>query len=181
MVCTTDTSAAIDTTGGFDSWKTARNAALDANPNIDAERTNIFSMASCLEDRISSLSTLSTDDAKLKLDIANLETEIKAEEANVATAKQRLDLMKGPISNYASWFPIGRPLRPMSKPILIGISIFIILISFSYLRSLIHMRIPGEFLAFPAIAALLGQLTPAFWLVFVTLIGVIIYFTRSKK
>jgi hypothetical protein len=183
MVCTTDTSAVIDTAGSFNTWKAARNTALEApSPDIDAERKTIFSMASCLEDRISNLSTLSTDDAKLKLDIANLEKEIKAEEANVATSKQRLELMKGPISNYTSWFPMSRPLRPITKPILIGIGVFMILISVTYLRSIVRVGDSSYLLTtFPALAAILGQLTPAFWMVFITLVGVIIYFTRPKK
>ena len=185
MACTADITSKIDTATNFGIWKATRDTALSAatSTTIDAERVNVFSMAGCLESRISSLSTISTDDAKIQLDIANLNEEIKAEKANVATAQQRLALTKGPaISHYASWFPMGRPLRPLSKPILIGVSIFITLCSLSYFFRLVDVTGILSYLnAFPAIAAFLGQLTPAFWLILVVLIGVVIYFTTSKK
>jgi hypothetical protein len=185
MACTADITSKIATVNSFADWKKTSDAAVDraTSSTIDAERVNVFSMAGCLESSINSLSTISTDDAKIQQDIAYINEEIKAEEENVNTAQQRLVLMKGPaISHYASWFPMGRPLRPMSKPVLIGISIFIMLMSFSYLfRTMTAGDLLSRLNAIPAIAAILGQFTPAFWLVLVTLAGVIIYFTWPKK
>jgi len=185
MACTADITSKIDSATSFGIWKTSMSTALDSatSATIDAQRVSVFSMAGCLESRINSLSTISTDDAKIQLDIAKINEEIKAEEANVSTAKQRLSLMKGPaISHYASWFPMGRPLRPLSKTVLFAVSIFIMLFSLSYFVRLVDVSGMLTYLnAFPAIAGFLGQLTPAFWLILVALIGVIIYFTTSKK
>jgi len=57
------------------------------------------------------------------------------------------------VSYYQSWFPLARPLKHSSLPILIGLTLFMFVLLFGYLLALIGVEIK---LAFPYIESIFG-------------------------
>jgi hypothetical protein len=174
---------------GFDAWAADKNASLDNPPeDISSLRQNIFSMAECLSEKIRSLKNLSTSQAMTQLQIAKVNQDIENEKKNIITAEERLSFVKRPAettSFYASWFPMERPLKPISKPILIAISVFLTLASLRYSISHINAALVGLYAYvmtnFPAVGAFVSQLSMPFWVILITFIAVVIYFTNTKK
>ena len=136
--CTADITASIATYTAFNTWKDSKNAALDSSTTsvdaLDVLKKEIFDTTNCLNDKIRGLSTLSTADANMQLTAESLTQKIKAEKKNIDVAKERLQHITEPhISHYASWFPIERPLTPISFNILLGLSTVMCCTSIAYL------------------------------------------------
>ena len=107
---------------------------------------------------------------------------------NIITAEERLSFVKRPAettSHYASWFPMERPLKPISKPILIAISVFLTLAALRYSLSNVKLALVDLYAyittTFPALGGFMSQLSMPFWVILVTFIAVVIYFTNTKK
>ena len=185
--CTTDINAHIASQQSFIAWKATTSAALETTltpAQLLTIQTDIFGTSNCLDEKVRNLSALSTTDSAVQLEIENLQQQIDAEKKNVEIAQQRLASLKHKeTSFYESWFPMTRPLRPTSVPILLGISASICYIALSYLLRLMGIYI---FIKGPTMSVstgsfdLLSQFTTSFWIVLLALVVVVLYYTLRK-
>jgi hypothetical protein len=75
----------------------------------------------------------STDIYNSQVEIAELKKVFEARKLDVEVAKDRATMVQRPeltASYYDGWFPIGRPLKRLSVPILIGFATFFITLAF---------------------------------------------------
>ena len=119
--------------------------------------------------------------------IVQLQREIKEREEEIQIAKDRVAYIRDPDAHpsyYQSWFPMDRPMRPSSVPVLIGIVVFftmlILLGLLSFLGFNLSVGAPGAAPSFATIALewLRAQFTPPFWIVLIVLIGILIWYRR---
>ena len=111
------------------------------NRDITGE-SKILSTINCLNENISNISTLSTADAELQMKNLQLQQNIDQEKKNVEIAQQRLNTVKAPVTSfYESWFPIERPLKPSSVPILLFLTAAIGFMAFGYLLQIMKIFI----------------------------------------
>ena len=181
--CSTDIVGRIATYTTFNAWKATTNAALEAPAvtpvQLDALKKEIFDTTNCLNEKIRGLSTLSTADANMQLTTESLNQKIKAEKANIDVAKERLQRITEPrTSFYASWFPIERPLKPISSHILLGLSTVMCFVAIAYLLQTMGLYILLRYVAsldkssinMPTI------LTALFWIALIVGAGFAIHF-----
>ena len=89
-------------------------------------------------------------------EIMDVNESIVNKQASVQIAKDRaasLQNVNSKVSYYQSWFPLARPLKHSSLPILIGLTLFMFVLLFGYLLALIGVEIK---LAFPYIESIFG-------------------------
>jgi hypothetical protein len=124
----------------------------------------------CFQEKISAVRGQSTDIASKQIRLLNLEDELKEKEEAVRIGKDRLGYLKDPehrVNYYDSWFPLHRPLRPQTVPILIALGTFFGLVSFGYLFSLAGIRLLIQMPSSGGVGGgMFSQLTPAFWILF---------------
>ena len=97
----------------------------DVLANIQTDVTNVNA---CLESLVASASSLPNTISATQEHILDLNDKIIAEETSAAIARDRVAYIRNPAaatSNYESWFPLDRPMHPISIFILLGITIFI--------------------------------------------------------
>jgi len=106
---------------------------------VDNLQTQLKSYTSCLESNIINLQSSSTTIAILQGSLASVAKEIEEAKNDLSIAKDRVASIKDPervASYYESWFPMYRPLKHNTIPLLIGLSIFMfviaVLLVFSY-------------------------------------------------
>lgn len=140
MACSATIEARLSTSDTFTAWKTTTSTTLNAIQSTDrptltqqAElvqaEADIFATLSCLQKKQGSLSTVSNDIQQAQEQILKLQDAIEAEQNNVEIAKDRVAYIRAPeehTSFYESWFPMDRPMKPGSVPILIGITVFFV-------------------------------------------------------
>jgi hypothetical protein len=97
---------------------------------------NVFQQ---LIENIGTNTNLSTDIYNSEVEIASLTKVLDARKLDVEVAKDRATMAQRPemtASYYDSWFPIGRPLKRSSVPILIGFATFFLTMGFFTLLEL---------------------------------------------
>lgn len=189
MACTEEINRVLQTQDSFDRWKsetsTRLNAASSASELASLEAT-IYATVGCLQEKIAGQRTVSSDIATTQTNILKLQDSLQEQQETIQISKDRLSYLKDPemhVSYYQSWFPMGRPMKEITVPILIGFSTFMTIASFGYLLFLgnIHfiLRTPPASPDSP-FARIFAQFTPAFWLLFAVSTGVIIYLTKKN-
>jgi len=195
--CDQDVLSRIDTPEHFSTWQRAKDTALTSatSSTLPAIEQEIFKTLNCVQGKITILTNLSTNDANTQTTIAYLDKEIAKENELAAIAKERLKHIKNPgiVSYYQSWFPLERPLRSQTIPVLIGISVFVSLMAFAYLLATVNIYIFIRHISASSLEeelaklGLLGvfqfvmtQFTMSFWLVVAALIAVILYYYYNK-
>jgi hypothetical protein len=104
--------------------------------------------------------------------ITDLQRQVHEKQKSVIIAKDRADSLRdidGRTSDYESWFPMGRPLKPYSVPILIGLTIFLWMILLGIVLSRMGMQVQ---FAFPFIKSPIDLLSSPLLLVPIGLIVV---------
>jgi hypothetical protein len=135
----------------YNSWKTNQSSNINLlmakmSPSNDdylaltATAININGLSNCLNNKFATVISVQTDLATNQSTIANLDKTIEERKNDVEVAKERAALTKNPEkmrSYYDGWFPIDRPLKHYTIPVLIGISLFMITLTFFYFMSLV--------------------------------------------
>jgi hypothetical protein len=93
----------------------------------------------CISSQALSAANIVTDMSMKQSDLDNVKTTIKQRENDVKITQDRANIARNPEltrSYYDGWFPINRPLKHYTIPILIALSIFFFILSFLYFMNL---------------------------------------------
>jgi hypothetical protein len=145
--------------------------------SLAAADTNITAMIKCLQSLKADTSSLPTAVENLRQEILTLQESVEAKEEEVHIARRRVENLRRPdrdVSFYQGWFPIDRPLRHHSVPILIGFTIlfFTLFIGFILSAMGIQFGFDASILLNSPAGNFMKQLTPAFWVTVVLLVTV---------
>lgn len=140
---------------GINSWIQSTQATLTATPTapptpaITAKKTEIMGVKTCLDDLYQNVQGAATTLATLRGTQQTKQKTIEERKLDLQIAKDRALLAVNPDYNrsyYDGWFPMNRPLRQQTIPILIGFSLFFVCMSFlsilSFLRMDVRLLIP---------------------------------------
>jgi hypothetical protein len=156
MSCTPAITADLQNTDTFARWVSNINTQVGTivakqDPTIDDINTltNIIAPdVKAHQDCISSLNIdavgVSTDVANLTNSIALLKEVIVHREGDVAVTHDRAAMARNPELTrgyYDGWFPISRPLKHYTIPLLISLSLFLFSLSFFFLLSLFGLNV----------------------------------------
>jgi len=150
-MCDPSTDDILKDSPTYNNWKTAISSEINLltsklSPSDDdyvaltAYALKINSVSTCLNNKLATLNSVETDLDKTRKDIQISEKAIEERKNDVEVAKERAALTKNPEkmrSYYEGWFPIDRPLKHYTIPVLIGVSLFMITLTFFYFMSLV--------------------------------------------
>ncbi len=177
-MCTPQTEAILKDSQSFQMWKADADRQLNSiqartvrNQNTFLELVNLATgindVYNCSIVKKQNVETVQTDIANLQSRIAVLDKTTKERTEDVEIAKHRTDIKRNPEmtrSYYDGWLPINRPLKHFTVPALIGISLFLLTLTFFYFMSLIgidarlSVRVPISYGSSGT-----SQFTTAFW------------------
>ena len=86
--------------------------------------------------------------ASIPYEIMDVNESITKKQVAVQIAKDRaasLQNINSKVSFYQSWFPLSKPLKQSSLPVLIGLTLFMFILLFGYLLALIGIEIKMDF------------------------------------
>jgi hypothetical protein len=186
MACTPAILADLASSDIFYRWLNTQQAAVSgANAaTLTTIAATLQAYSNCLIERTGSTSTpaIETENALKRTKIMELTTTINQRQHDVQVSQDRALLVRHPEmsrSYYESILPIGRPLSHYTIPILVGISTFLLSLSFFMLLSMI--KVDARLLV-PIMSSARTPYSTPFWMmsgVAVILLGLIIYaFTR---
>ncbi len=105
------------------------NEALDT---LQLAETNLSSTIRCIQEDILQRNEVSSKIYTLQQDIENLRKELKEKQEIVSEAKERSETLRDPYTKttwWELWFPLGRPMKKESVPVLLSVSIFMLVFS----------------------------------------------------
>ena len=158
-VCTATTTAIFETDAAFDSWKSGQttwvnsslaaatptpDAGVSTVPGLTTRATAIEAAKACLDELYKKAQAASTTQATLQTDLTAKKKTIEERKADIAVARDRAILAAQPDYNrsyYDGWFPLDRPLRQQTTPILIGFALFFLSMSFLTLMSFLRLDV----------------------------------------
>jgi hypothetical protein len=114
---------------------------------------SISAHQACLQDQLNSVSAAATATATTQTSLSDRDQAIQERQRDVQIAKDRMLLARFPERNrsyYDSWFPLFRPLKAITVPILLGISIFFLMMALFILVSLLKLDVRILRFALPA-------------------------------
>ena len=169
---------------------TSINSVLDkSNKGKDwtqfTTKPDITQTLACLKTKLDYYAT----SAAVPYEIMDINESIGKKQASVQIAKDRaasLQNINSKVSYYQSWFPLAKPLKQSSLPILIGLTLFMFVLLFGYLLALLGIEIK---LAFPYLEGIFGIYSfsdliskPLFLLVFICILfgALLLYFIYDK-
>jgi len=190
----------------YNTWK--KNTSDDINLlkpgdvdylKLTSHAINIYKVSECLRIKMETVNSSQTDLNSLNAAISILDKKIEERKNDVEVAKERAALTKNPEkmrSYYDGWFPIDRPLKHYTIPVLIGVSLFMITLTFFYFMSLvgidtrlslqvpqgIYQRFGSSGSSYKSRLPTTTQFTKSFWgmtLVSLILVGLTIYGFRK--
>jgi len=155
---------------------------------IQAETQRVLD---CINDKIGAIGASTNTIFNGQYDIADLEAEIAQEQASIDIAKQRLESIRNPekhTSPYQSWFPIDRPIQPITLIVLMSltifISVFLLLMVLSAagidLTIITAVSTTSPINRYGFMYWLRSQLTTSFFVLAAILLAVIIYFVKRS-
>jgi hypothetical protein len=185
---------------GYEVWKGGRVDVLNSlatkttgiNDTDRARMTDVEAgvsqMMTCLREGLDSSLNVSNTISDLQSEILRVSTSLSKQEKAIDIAKERLQYVKDEqkdVSYYQGWFPIQRPLKQTTVPVLVFLTILFLMFSCGLLLKMGGMQVQ---VGMPWIVALLvapgtTQFTPAFWLTFGLLfvsIALAVYAFRRK-
>lgn len=149
--CTPSITADFSTQISFDVWKNriisrlntigAQNTytAADLNEVVNNIATDVNNHYTCINSKAIGSGTLATDVATMQTQSSNLDAVIEERKNDVLISHDRAAIARNPEMTrgyYDGWFPLSRPLKHYTIPILIGISIFLFALAIFYFLSL---------------------------------------------
>lgn len=163
-VCTNTEKGILETDVAFNTWKSEQttwisstqagltgtpDATVASVPQLSTRQTQIQKVKACLGELNSAVQAASTTQSSLNSDIEMKKRTIEERKADIEIARDRATLAANPDYNrsyYDGWFPLDRPLRQQTIPILIGFALFFLSMSFlsilSFMRLDIRLLIP---------------------------------------
>jgi hypothetical protein len=201
MSCTQEALANISADATFSSWKQLSDAQLNQIASVinntptasqqqifTQQQKSIFDTLNCLQGKIREIQGTSSGASRAQEQILATKKQIQEEEQNVAIAKDRLNYLRNratDVSYYESWFPLDRPLKKTTIPILLSISVFLTLLSLAYLLAAMGFELLVKFtweeVQYPEwVTAIFSQLTLSFWITLAVLIAVVWYYESNK-
>ena len=200
--CTPALTTSSSTSALFGTWSSEHRsslnslASLSVPPSTSQEDTlnaavkDIQDMTQCLQDQIRNLSSSSNEISANQETILALNAEIEKEEANAAIARDRVAYIRDPatsVSNYESWFPMGRPMKILSMIAILGVTLFVSI--FALLIALSVVGVDVSVFTQPSIRTGYGygwtdwiysQFTPAFWIMLIILLSIVAVYVNRK-
>ena len=198
MACTTALNTRLSSIDSFNSWKDTTSTSLGlfsagsltdqtAYTTLEAD---IYATLACIHEKTAALHTSTNDIQQAQTSILATEQSIKDAEEQIKIAKDRVAYTRDPDSHtsfYESWFPMDRPMKPISIPIFIGLITFfgviivLLLLSYFGINVSATFPLPQPSYGSPSMVSLLmAQITPVSVVAIATLIGVVIYFRRRN-
>jgi hypothetical protein len=152
--CTPAIRSDINSQAAFNTWSSAQSTSINSPTatmaTVKTVESALTSYEKCLQSEIVTLSTSSTTIAQLQHTITKTNAEIVSAKNDVEIAKDRAKSVVHPehvSSYYESWFPINRPLKHYTIPLLIGTALFLLSVTFfltlSFMGVNFNMRIPS--------------------------------------
>jgi hypothetical protein len=152
--CTPAILSDINSQAVFNTWSSAQSTSINSPTATVATVTEVentlTSYEKCLQYQITSLGTSATTIAQLQHAITKTNAEIVSAKNDVEIAKDRAKSVVHPervSSYYESWFPINRPLKHYTIPLLIGTALVLLSVTFFLTLSLMgvnfNMRLPA--------------------------------------
>jgi antibiotic biosynthesis monooxygenase (ABM) superfamily enzyme len=151
MACTRSIEADLQNTDTFRQWVNRVNARLQTlssstDPTVEDINELVYTIApdvkahqDCISSQALSAANIVTDMSMKQSDLDNVKTTLKQRENDVKITHDRVKIARNPEltrSYYDGWFPINRPLKHYTIPILIALSIFFFVLSFLYFMNL---------------------------------------------
>lgn len=121
---------------------------------LERAETNLNAMIRCVQKDMMQRNSESSKLYTLQQELEELRKEAKDKKEIAATAKERSNLLENPYSKttrYEPWFPLGRPLRKESVPVLLAVSILMLVFATG-----IFLRLGGIELRFESIQSTLN-------------------------
>ncbi len=183
----------IETADAFQTWYGNTNSffqtqAMKQEPTQDELKAlvekaiEVESYKKCIEQRTNALRASPTTLSNVQATEANLDKTIEQRRKDVQIAKDRAALAANPEltrSYYDGWFPLDRPMKPISVPILIAFSLFFFSLGLFITMGLLGVNIMMFRRELPTPATGYGSgLGRPFWImsaVAVTLLALTIY------
>ncbi len=142
----------------------------------------------CLREGLERSLQLPNTISDLQSNMLTLDASLNKQEKAIEIAKERLNYVQDQntnVSYYQGWFPIQRPLKQTTVPVLVFLTILFLMFSCGLLLKMGGMQVQ---VGIPWIAAVLiapggTQFTPAFWITFALLvisIGLAVYAFKTK-
>ena len=158
-VCTATQLSLLDTSTSLTAWVSGKNtfitgkqtaltstptALASADPTLATTKTEIDGVKGCLDELYTKVTAASTTNANLTATQATLTRTKEQRKADIEIARDRALLALNPgynRTNYDGWFPIDRPLRQQTIPILVGFTLFFLCMCFLSVLSLLRLDI----------------------------------------
>lgn len=143
----------IANTTNFSAWvsqaiEKITNVSAIPNPTID-DINSLTTLAQDIKDHQDCITAKTNNSASVFRDLANpqminsIDSAIEQRTHDVAISHDRAQTARNPERNrgyYDGWFPISRPLKHYTIPILIGVSLFLFSLSLFYLLSIFQFN-----------------------------------------
>ena len=117
---------------------------------VELIEAQLTSYETCARSQILGLQTSSTTISSRQGSVSSIAKQIEEAKKDLAIAKDRVLSVKHPeriSSYYESWFPMYRPLKENTIPLLIGVSLFMFLVAilliFSYVGISFNLFVPA--------------------------------------
>ena len=188
-----------DSSFDFSTWKTGMQGRItnlgssgsSGSSDLTAIQTEIQTVVDCINGRITRVESSTNTIFNGQYDIADLQKQIETEKANIDIAKQRLESIRHPerhTSFYESWFPIDRPMNPVTIITLLTLTIFISVFLLLCFLSLAGINLTiitqadtiGSMNRFSFYTWVKSQFTFSFFISLCVLAAVIIYFVKRS-
>lgn len=149
--CTRSIEADLQNTDTFRQWVNRVNTRLETlssstDPTVENINELVYTIApdvkahqDCISSQALSAANIVTDMSMKQTDLDNVKTTLKQRENDVKITHDRVKIARNPEltrSYYDGWFPINRPLKHYTIPLLISLSIFFFVLSFLYFMNL---------------------------------------------
>jgi hypothetical protein len=154
--CTPSITADFNSQTSLDSWKTRITSRLnqigayntytidDMNEVVYTIAVDVNNHYNCINSKGLRSVTLATDLAHLQTQNSSLDSTIEERIHDVKISHDRAAMARNPEMTrgyYDGWFPISRPLKHYTIPLLIAISIFLFALAFFYFLSLFGLDV----------------------------------------
>ena len=149
--CTRSIEADLQNTDTFRQWVNRVNTRLETlssstDPTVENINELVYTIApdvkahqDCISSQALSAANIVTDMSMKQTELNTVKSTIKQRENDVKITHDRVKIARNPEltrSYYDGWFPINRPLKHYTIPILIALSIFFFVLSFLYFMNL---------------------------------------------
>jgi len=162
-----------------------------SNARLNALKGEIQTILDCINSKITRVQSSTNTIFDGQYSIADLEKQIEIENKNIDIAKQRLESIRHPerhTSFYESWFPLDRPMNPVTIITLLTLIIFISVFLLLCLLSLTGINLTiisqtetiGSMNRYSFYNWVKSQFTFSFFVSLCVLAAVIIYFVKRS-